>query len=355
VLIDEWQQLPVTWDVVRRAVDRGADPGQFLLTGSAGALHPGTHSGAGRILTCRMRPMTLGERGLGPPSVSLAGLLDGTAVVQGATDLRLPAYVDEIVRSGLPGLRNLDERVRGAQLDGYVARVLDRDIPDLTGRRLRNPRALRRWLVAYAAATATTASYETIRGAATGGDGAVPAKTTTGPYRDALEALHILDPVPAWAPTRNPIARLGGAPKHHLVDPALVPTLLGVGPEALLAGDDGGVHVARDGPMLGALFESLVTLSVRVFAQAVGATVGHLRTHRGDHEIDLVVERRDRRVLAIEVKLAPTVDDADLRHLHWLRQQLGTDLLDAVVVTCGPDAYRRPDGVAVIPAALLGP
>ncbi|MCU0617630.1 MAG: DUF4143 domain-containing protein, partial [Gemmatimonadaceae bacterium] len=99
--------------------------------------------------------------------------------------------------------------------------------------------------------------------------------------------------------------------------------------------------------------ESLVTLSMRVYAQTAEARVHHLRTHDGRHEIDLIVERDDRRVVALEVKLSAVVEDRDVQHLHWLQTQLGADLLDAAVITTGSHAYRRPDGIAVIPAALL--
>ena len=121
----------------------------------------------------------------------------------------------------------------------------------------------------------------------------------------------------------------------------------------MLRGASPGPAIPRDGTLLGALFESLVTLSVRVYAQASEATVGHLRTHRGDREVDLIVERDDGRVVAIEVKLTATPDDDDVRHLRWLKRKLGDDLLDAVVVTTGRGAYRRRDGIAVVPAALL--
>ena len=356
VLIDEWQQLPSTWNLVRRAVDAGARPGQFLLTGSASANNPGTHSGAGRILKVRMRPMTLVERGVGEPTVSFADLLSGSQpVIDGQTTVSLGDYVTEIVQSGFPAIRPLDERVRRAQLNGYIERVIDRDFKDITGRILRNPAALRRWLAAYGAATATVTSYEKIRDAASAGQGDKPAKTTTGPYRDALEALYVLDPVPAWAPTNNHIAELAAAPKHQLVDPALAASVLGLGRQALLAGQEGGVRIPRDGTFLGALFESLVVLDVRVFAQASEASVGHLRTHRGEHEVDLIAERDDRRVVAFETKLSGVVEDDDVKHLLWLRKTIGEDLLDAVVVTTGPYAYRRSDGIAVVPAALLGP
>jgi predicted AAA+ superfamily ATPase len=106
--------------------------------------------------------------------------------------------------------------------------------------------------------------------------------------------------------------------------------------------------------MLGPLFEHLVAQSVLVYAQAAGARVGHLRQRDARHEVDLIVELGQRAV-AIEVKLAQTVDAKDVRHLLWLKSELGDRLADMVVVTTGPYAYRRQDGVAVVPAALLGP
>jgi predicted AAA+ superfamily ATPase len=210
-------------------------------------------------------------------------------------------------------------------------------------------------MTAYAAATSTTASYDTIRDAATSGEGDKPAKTTVQPYRETLERLWIIDPVPAWQPVRNSIRRLTAPPKHHLADPALAARLLGADADALLAARPLGPPMPRDGVLLGHLFESLVTLSVRVFAQAAEASVRHLRTRGDQREIDLIVERGDHRVVAIDVKLSQRVDDRDVRNLRWLAGVIGDDLLDAVVVTTGRAAYRRPDGIGVVPAALLGP
>lgn len=106
--------------------------------------------------------------------------------------------------------------------------------------------------------------------------------------------------------------------------------------------------------LAGPLFESLVTLSVRVAAQVADARVTHLRTQNGDHEIDLIVEGSDGQIVAIEVKLAPTVTDRDVRHLHWLRKQRPDQVADLMVITTGTEAYRRDDGIAVVPLALLG-
>ena len=354
VVIDEWQRYPSSWDFVRRAVDDDPSPGRFVLTGSATPTSKPTHSGAGRIVTLRMRPLTLGERGLGTPSVSLANLLTGERPdLAGTTAVTLEDYTAEILAGGFPGMRFPSTRAQRAALDGYLDRIVDVDLPEL-GVEVRHPGTLRRWVRAYAAATSTTASYDKIRDAATSGENTKPAKTTTIPYRDALERLWILDPVPAWAPTRSHLHRLVGAPKHHLADPGLAARLAGVDAGALLRGGGPDV-IPHDGTFLGALFESLATMCVRVLSQAAEGRVFHFRTKGGEREVDLIVERGDGRVLAVEVKLSETVDDADVRHLVWLRDKLGDDLADAVVLTTGRYAYRRADGVAVVPLALLGP
>jgi predicted AAA+ superfamily ATPase len=341
VLIDEWQRLPEVFDRVRRAVDESASPGSFLLTGSATPTDPPTHSGAGRIVQVRLRPMTLAERGLDTPTVSLRKLLEGKRPhVEGQTDVDLEDYVEEILASGFPGLHGLPERLARAQLDGYIDRIIDRDFEEL-GRKVRRPRTLRSWMQAYAAATATTTSYEKIRDAATSGHGDKPSRATTQPYRDILERLWILDPVPA-------------PPKHHLADPALAARLLGADATTLLHPSRGASPITREGTLLGALFESLVTLCVRVYAQAAEARTSHLRTWSGDREIDLIVER-GHKVLAVEAKLGQTPDERDVRHLNWLREELGDELADAIIITTGTTAYRRADGIAVIPAVLLGP
>jgi len=355
ILFDEWQRVPEVWDIVRRAVDEDATPGQFLLTGSAAPTTSPTHSGAGRIVTLRMRPLSLTERGGDSPAISLRSLLEGQHPdIGGTTEFSLADYATEIVASGLPGLRDLSGRALRAQLNGYLSRIVDSDFEEL-GHRVRKPQTLRRWMAAYAAATATTATFETIRAAATGGEGDKPAKTTTLPYRDVLERLWIVEEVPAWLPTRSHISRLSQPPKHHLADPALAARLLGVGEDALLEGREPSPRVPRDGTLLGHLFESLVTLGVRTYAQAAEARVRHLRTKDGRQEVDLIVERADQRIVAIEVKLNRTVKDDDTRALLWLKERLGEDLLDAVIVNTGPDAYRRKDGIAVVPATLLGP
>lgn len=354
ILVDEWQKWPPSWDVVRRAVDANPSPGRFLLTGSASPGGIDTHSGAGRIVPIRMRPLSLAERGF-TASVSLAELLTGSRPdISGTTPATLDDYITEILAGGFPGMRGRTDRQLRAELDGYLERVIDRDFPE-QGMTLRRPDTLRAWMRAYAAATSTTASFETIRDAATPGVGNKPSATTTLPWRDVLTRLWILDPVPAWIPSNNKLKELASSDKHHLADPALAARLLQVTSRKLLGGDQPEPAIPRNGTFLGALFESLIALNLRVYAQAAEADVRHLRTQRGEREIDFIVIGPDGGIVAVEVKLSATVYADDTKHLKWLRERIGDQLLDAVLVTTGTEAYRREDGIAVVPAALLGP
>ena len=209
VFIDEWQLEPQVWDRVRMAVDDDpAAGGRFLLAGSAGVA-PGAriHSGAGRIVSLAMRPMALSERGVETPTVSLRALHAGGAPISGVTTVGVSGYVDEILRSGFPGIRDLSPVNRDRQLDGYLARIVERDLPE-NGINVRRPAALRAWLRAYAAATASTADYTKILDAATAGEPDKPARNTVDGYREHLQRLFVLDPVEAWTPAFVPLKRL---------------------------------------------------------------------------------------------------------------------------------------------------
>lgn len=352
VLVDEWQRLPEVWDHVRHAVDAGSPPGHFVIAGSSAPRGAVVHSGAGRIVPMRMRPLSVAERGVETPTVSMAALLAGHRDVGGATALRLMDYVEEITASGFPAIRGLPPRVRRAELDAYLDNVVQREFPE-QGYPVRRPAVLRAWLAAYAAATSSTTAYAKILDAATAGLANKPAKETTLAYRDALSSLWLLDAIPPWIPSHNHLDRLGQSSKHHLADPALAARLLGLDGSALLRAEQGSANLS-EGTILGALFEHLAALSIHTYAEAAEARVGHLRTRNNVHEVDLIVQHSDGRVLGIEVKLADRVEDVDTKHLCWLRDRIGKDLIDAVVIYAGEHAYRRRDGIAVVPLALLG-
>ena len=351
ILIDEWQRYPPVWDLVRRAVDDLPGGGRFVLTGSATPQGAPIHSGAARIDSLRMRPLSFAERQLETPTISVASLFAGEAAIAGQTSVDLAAYVHEIVASGFPGIRSLPDRARRQRLDGYIHRVVEHEVVE-QGMMRRQPAQLRTWMAAYAAASGSTASGVTIAKAASSG-GESPTRATTERYRDALTQLWLLDSVPAWFPG-NDFTRLSLAPKHFLADPALSARLLGLDEPRLLAGAKIQLLGPQDRTALGAFFEALVGLSLQTYAQAAEAVVSHVRTHRGDHEVDFLLHRNDGSDIAVEVKLAGAPDDGDVRHLLWLKALLGDTLTDMVIVNAGPYAYRRRDGVAVVPLALLG-
>lgn len=369
ILVDEWQRMPDIWDRVRRTVDDNPHiPDQFLLTRSALPPHAGAqdpHTGAGRIISIRMRPLSLAERSIASPTVSLGALLaGGPRPLSGETTLTVQDYTRQILASGFPGIRRLSDRAQRAQVDAYIARVVDRDFRE-AGHVVRRPAVLRRWMAAYAAATATVTSYQKNRATAVSGEGDdhdaahLAARGTAHGYGEVLERLWLLEPLEGWSPAWNTLKRVAQAPRHHLADPALAARLLGVTAGRLLTGERtplvASAATPRDGTLLGQLFESLVSQSVRLYSQRHEAQVRHFRVWDGRREVDLIVERGDARVLAIEVKLSASIDDDDLWYLLWLKAEMKDDLLDMVLVNTGPYAYRHASGVASVPASLLGP
>ncbi|MDR0837484.1 MAG: DUF4143 domain-containing protein [Propionibacteriaceae bacterium] len=353
VLIDEWQMDPPIWETMRHSVDADPQPGRFLLTGSANPRNTRIHSGAGRVVRVRMRPLSLAERGIQTPTVSLADLWHGIGKVGGTSTVSLRDYADEIVSSGFPAIRFGPAVARRRMLESYVDSAVNHEVRQL-GLLLRKPASLLAWLRSFAAATGTTATYTAIADGVPEGDRA--SRATINDYRDALEQLWLLDQVPAFPLGHNRLSELGKLPKHHLADPALAAAYLGITADSLLDGTAArNTTKVRHGALFGRLFESLATLCVRVYAQASGLDVAHIRTGRGEHEIDLVAHAPDGRVLAFEVKLGQTPSDGDARHLLWLRKRLGDDVAGLVILTTGKQAYLRPDGIAVVPLALLGP
>lgn len=353
VLIDEWQRVPEVWDVVRRSVDDDYTPGRFLLTGSQPQADTATHSGAGRIITLRMRPLILTEHMEQLDGISLVSLTDD-GPPPNTSPMSLREYTDSMIQSGLPGAQHLTGTGLRHYLDSYIDRTVERDLSTY-GLRVRRPETVRSWLTAYAAATATATSWEKISRAAAAGFDSSPSRDTWIIYRDALTSLGMLDDVPAWLPGRNHLRRLTDGPKHHLADPAFAIRLARTTATDLLEGKAPDTFVARDGPFLGALFETMVIQSVRVTTQPHGARVFHLRTRDSRHEVDAIVELPDGGIIAIEAKLASRVDDKDTRHLRWLRDEIGAEFRAGVVVHTGPRAYTRRDGIHVIPLALLAP
>jgi predicted AAA+ superfamily ATPase len=360
VLIDEWQKIPSVWDFIRRRVDKGAAPGNYLLTGSIANADVNIHSGAGRIMKIKMYPLSLQERMIETPTVSLGRLLNSivpfTEEIQGRSEVSFADYMSEIVSSGLPGLRNYSPRRRSSMIGSYIDNLLSHDFLQ-QGIKIRQPQTLLRWLKAYAAAVSTDAGYNEILDASTAGEGNKPSTKTTLSYREALSNLWLIEELPTWIDGEDYFSRLKRTPKHYLADPAICAYLLNFD-NVILSGKSHAEKPAtgfdkKYGSITGRLFESLIHLSLNSYSSVNEASLSYIATRNGDHEVDFIVQR-DNSIVAIEVKLAPVITDADVKHLKWLKNNIGDRLKDALIITTGPIAYRRSDGIAVVPAALLG-
>lgn len=361
VLIDEWQKVPAVWDFVRRSVDKYEQPGFFLLTGSAKKINLDIHSGAGRILKLKMYPLSLEERGIETPAISLDALLcQGKpcyAEINGTTRIGFSDYINEILASGLPAIRNYSPARRRQMLSTYIDYLLSHEFSQ-QGIKIRQPRLLLRWLTSYAAATSSDANYGEILDSSTAGEGEKPSAKTTIAYREALERLWLIDELPVWLNGEDYFSRLKITPKHYLADPALAAHLLNIDFDDLAKSSKHGNQAVtafdeKKGGITGRLFESLIQLSLRTYTAVNDAALSYIRTRNGDHEVDFIVSR-GKKVVAIEVKMAQEIGNSDVKHLLWLKSVMKDDLTDMVVINTGPVAYRREDGVAVVPAALFG-
>jgi len=361
ILIDEWQRIPSVWDYVRRSVDDGAKPGTFLLTGSIANTDTNIHSGAGRIVRRRMYPLSLAERGIEKPTVSLSEMFSavkpfGTSIF-GKTVVASPQYIMEVVTSGLPEFRELSTENRKIAFESYFANMLSHEFIQ-QGIRLRQPETLLRWLRAYAAAVSTDAGYNEILDASTAGESHKPAAKTTIAYREALENLWLLDELSPWIEGEDFFSGLKRSPKHYLADPAFAAYLLGIDENIVFGGKDWPSRAERFdkkyGSILGRLFEALILLCLNAYASVNNAKLYFVKTQKGDHEIDFIIQK-DTKVIACEVKFSPMVAPSDGKHLRWFKERIGNECCDAIIITTGAVAYRRNDCIAVVPAALLGP
>lgn len=348
-LLDEWQNAPQLWNRVRRECDDRAEPGQFILTGSASPHDDATrHTGIGRISRALMRPMSLAEVGRSTGEVSLKRMFDGeaqSALPRSGSGLR--DLVWSVCVGGWPGSIGLDpEQARLAVAD-YVSEIVRLDVPTASGVQHR-PAAVRRLLRAIARHIATEAKTTTL--ALEAGGETQLGRNTVAAYLDALERIFVVEDQPAWSVGLRSRATLRRSPKRHLVDPSLAAALLRASPERLLT----------DPATLGRLFESLVVRDLRIYSQPERGEVFHYRDETG-LEADAIVERDDGAWMAVEVKLSPAPDAVDraAKSLVRLRNKVARarleDLAALLVVTSSGAAYRRPDGVQVAPITVLGP
>lgn len=343
-LLDEWQVVPELWNEVRHAVDDRRASGQFLLTGSAWPNDDHLlHSGAGRFAQVTMRTMALAETGDSTAAVSLTELFSGDLpLAESSTDFA--ALVGRIVRGGWPGWFDADEATASLRARSYLNDIAEHDFPTVAGPR-RDPRRLLAFLRALAGLTAQPASQAAIT-RRMNEDATVVGAAAVPELFDLAQRLYLVENQPAWSPSLRSRTALLQTPSRHLADPSLAAALLGAGTYRLLS----------EPHTLGFLFESQVVHDLRVYAQAIGARgVFHYRDAKARDEIDAVVEASDGRWVAVEVKLGLSQVDAAASNLLRVVAKVARPPEACVVITPSGVAYRRPDGVLVVPLTVLGP
>ncbi|OZG60747.1 ATPase AAA [Bifidobacterium lemurum] len=355
-VIDEWQLAPAVWDEVRHQVDdEPGSKGQWLLTGSSTPRDDRRprHTGSGRIGRIRMSPMTLSETGDSTGEVSLSGLFAGEFVsvkVESSTTKLL----DMACRGGWPEAQSMPVSDAQVLIREYVRLTLSEGVP----RQGKDPESARRLLNSLARNVGQSVTFETLRkdmyGAEENLDDFISARTVSE-YVVMFERMFVIDPVPGWVPPARSPKRLQTKARRYFADPSIAAAVLGMGPAALLG----------DWQTFGLMFENLCVRDLLVYARALpDIGVEPVRYYHDDSglECDAIIELADGRWAGIEIKASQDKVDEAAANLNRLKAKLTESTgartrppeFLAVLIGVGDFAYRRNDGIYVIPITALG-
>lgn len=349
-LIDEWQDVPPIWDAVRFEVDKTQEKGKYILTGSATPKRKGIrHSGAGRIGTLRMRPMSLYEEGFSSGDVSLEELCSGRLEAKLLKQPTLDEIVDYIIRGGWPA--NRDSKIERASLlpESYINAVLEHDIHELDDIE-RDVTKMTALMKSLARNESTTVSLRTLQKDMEAKDGVEVSTITISAYLDALSRLFILDNQPPFSSSLRSSVRVRQQEKRHFSDPSLAAALLKADRESLLG----------DLETLGLLFEALCVRDLRIYAESFGGSLSHYQDYN-NREIDAVVSLPGGEWCAFEIKLGANRIDEAAANLGRIQKEIEKDdsskkaKVLCVISGLSNAAYRRADGVFVVPVTALRP
>ena len=348
-LIDEWQALPPIWDCIRSEVDRRGEPSQFILTGSSvlPEADETIHSGTGRFAHLKMRPMSLFESEESTGSVSLKELFNGKDLEVQPNKLDVEALAFLTCRGGWPWATVVSKEVALDQALDYYDSVVNYDIQrvDKVKRSAERAKLLLR---SYARNISQQVSVATIRKDMLANDAESLDENTVMDYIKALKRLYVIEDLAAWNPNIRSKAAIRTSDTRHFVDPSIAIAALGLGPKDLV----------NDLQSFGLFFEDLAVRDLRVYAESLDGTLYHYRDSNG-LECDAVLHLRNGSYALFEVKLGGTERiEEGAANLIDLAGKIDTDRMPepsfmAVIVGVGPYAYRRKDGVYVIPIGCL--
>ncbi len=347
-LIDEWQIATNIWNAVRYEVDHRGEFGQFILTGSSVPPHlsEGTHTGTGRIVRMRMRPMSLFESKDSSGEVSLGDLFHGKEV-SSINHHNIEDIAFYICRGGWPIALNRSEKVALTQAFDYVDAVVNDDISRVDD--FQNmPERTKRLLKSYARNVATQASLETLRTDVISNDVDTFDKETLYSYINALKRIFVIEDSPAWSPNLRSKTAIRTSDTRYFVDPSIATAALGLGPTDLI----------HDLALMGLIFENLCVRDLRIYADVLNGNIYHYRDKTG-LECDAVIHLRNGDYGLIEIKLGgDKLIDEGAASLLKLANKIDTGKMHKpsfLMVLCGvaPFAYQREDGVFVVPITCL--
>lgn len=347
-LIDEWQLAPKLWDAIRFEVDHRGELGQFVLTGSA--VPPDTkeitHSGTGRFTWLTMRPMSIYESGDSSGDVSLKDLFDGVPV-DGCSNLSFERLAFLVCRGGWPQAVDMRDEIALDQATDYLDAVIHSDINRVDNVQ-KNAEQVRRFMRSYARNQGSQTPNTVLAQDVAANDGAKIGDDTIGQYTSALRKIFVIEDMPAWNPNLRSKTAIRSSDTRYFVDPSIAVAALGIGPNDLI----------NDLNTFGFLFEPLCVRDLRVYADALNGSVYHYRDKDGQ-ECDAVIHLRNGKYGLIEIKLGgDKLINEGVKSLKAMEAKIDTGRMNnpsflMVLTGTGDYAYRRPDGVYVVPIGAL--
>ena len=347
-LIDEWQEVPPLWDAVRHKVDESGGKGQFILTGSATPNHKGImHSGAGRIARIKMHTMSLYESGDSSGEISLAELCNGNFTPTMTGEVYINDLIEYIIKGGWPA--NVDIPAEQAALLPlqYIDAIIEDDVYRIDGVK-RNKEKMKLLLRSLARNESTTVTNSVLAKDIKEIDDVNIDKDTVAEYLDIFKRLFIIDNQRPFAANIRSSVRVKQAEKRHFCDPSIACALLKATPHMLI----------NDLQTLGFLFEALCERDLKIYAESFGASLYHYQDY-DNKEIDAVIELSNGEWCAFEIKLGANQIDEAAKNLLDINKKIEKDPkgkpAKVLCVICGLSnaAYKRPDGVYVVPITAL--
>lgn len=348
-LIDEWQLAPKLWDAIRFEVDHRNELGQFILTGSSVPVDTKeiTHSGTGRFTWLTMRPMSLYESGDSTGEVSLKELFDGVTDIDGNPNLSIDRLAFLICRGGWPQAIDMRDEIALDQALDYYDAVVHSDI-NRADNVQKNPEKVKRLMRSYARNQGSQIANTVLAQDVASNDETPISEETVASYINALRKIFVVEDMPAWNPNLRSKTAIRSSDTRYYIDPSIAVAALGIGPNDLL----------NDLKTFGFLFETLCIRDLRVFADVLNGSVYHYRDKDGQ-ECDAVIHLRNGKYGLIEIKLGgDKFIEEGAKSLKTMEAKIDTDKMKApsflmVLTGIGDYAYRRNDGVYVVPIGCL--